>query len=352
MTDWTKSMQQRFRYYEVDPSTWRDVREIEGVTQCEVTRDIDSDTVESASLTIVGGTLSECVVRAYMECRQGGAWERHGIGTWICQTPKRTWRRGVGELQVSAYSPLLAVADDLPPMFYTVRKGADPAQWAVTALSNGIVDAIPATSDYELDENHSCDPGDSWLDLARDMAEKCSMKVNVGPDGRPFLEADKDPSSLSVSWVYEDGSNSILLGGIDDECDWFKLPNVVEVVATSDEHTYVSEAVNDDPLSAISTASRGRRVVERITDPELAQITQSAVDRAARKALAEKGGAERRLSYEHGYCPVRLGDCVRIRSQRHGIDARARVVKQTITLSTGCTVKEEAVCEMAMGASL
>ena len=31
MPDWTKTMQQTFEYYVVDPGTWRDVRKLDGV---------------------------------------------------------------------------------------------------------------------------------------------------------------------------------------------------------------------------------------------------------------------------------------------------------------------------------
>ena len=352
MIDWKRSMQQRFRYYEVDLRTWRDVREISCVSSCEVTRDIEADTIESATLTLVGGSIGETVVRAYMECRQGGPWERFGIGTWMCQTPKRTWRRGVGELEVRAYSPLLAVSDDKPPVLHTVRKGADPALQAVNALSNGIAPVHPCSSSATLDEDHSCEPGENWLELASEMATAAQMKVMVDEKGMPFLEVDRDASSLASSWTYEDGKDSILLGGIDDQCDWYGLPNVVEVVAETDDMTYVGTATNNDQLSALSIASRGRRVVERHTDLEFSTVSQAAVDRAAQKKLSEAGSVERRLTYEHGYCPVKLGDCVRLISKRHGIDTKCKVVKQTLSLSTGCRVTEEAVCSMAMGVTL
>ena len=350
--DWSIGMQQRIRYYEVDRSTWRDYREIDGVASCDVTRDLESSTLESAKLTIVGGTISEAVIRAYIECRQDGPWERFGIGTWICQTPRRTWRRGVGELEVRAYSPLLAVKDDKPPVFHTVHQGVDPAVAAIAALKHGIAPVHACSSGNELDEPWSCDIGDSWLDEAWTMAGYADMGVRVRSDGEVYLDADREPSALAPVWTYEDGANSILIGGIDDECDWYGLPNVVQVVASTDTSTFVGEAVNNDGASALSTVSRGRDVVERITDPELAVVTQASADRLARKKMEELGHVERRLTYEHGYCPVVIGDCVRVLSRRHGVNAKARVVKQTLSLKTGCTVTEEATCKMAMGGSI
>ena len=86
--DWSEGMEQRFRYYLVDKATWADADEVGGVRSCTVTRDLEADTRESAKLTVDRWPYpGEPVVRAYIECRQGGAWERVCVGTWLCQTP-------------------------------------------------------------------------------------------------------------------------------------------------------------------------------------------------------------------------------------------------------------------------
>jgi hypothetical protein len=51
------------------------------------------------------------------------------------------------------------------------------------------------------------------------------------------------------------------------------------------------------------------------------------------------------VSYSHGYCPVRIGDCVRLNYRRAGLDdVKAMVKTQTIKCSSGgCEVSETAV---------
>ena len=51
--DWSESMEQSFEYYEVDPNTWKDIRKIENVKSCSIDRDESSDTLGSASISIV-----------------------------------------------------------------------------------------------------------------------------------------------------------------------------------------------------------------------------------------------------------------------------------------------------------
>lgn len=351
--DWTRGMQQRFRYYMVDMGTWRDLGEIPNVVSCEITRDLSSSTLESAKLELDGQPFGERVVRVYAECRQEtdgemGPWERFPMGTFICQTPRTTWSRGVPTVEVRAYSTLLALADDKPGIFHTVRKNADCIATAISMLENGIAPVVPCSDTLALTNDFTLDADTSWLNAASQVAGVAEKLVMVDPYGRPYLMPDRDPSSLSPTWTFEDGENSILMADVDDELDWYSLPNAVEVVASGEARTVIGTAENSDPASERSTASRKRRVLERVTDPDLpANASAPMANRYAARLLAEMGAAERKLSYEHGLCPVSLGDCVRIRSAKCGVDTRARVSKQTIRLSTGCTVTEEATCKEA-----
>ena len=72
--------------------------------------------------------------------------------------------------------------------------------------------------------------------------------------------------------------------------------------------------------------------------------TQSQVKDYANRLLRELSVLEYTVSYTHGYCPVRLGDCVRLNYEKAGImDVKAKVVSQTIKCIPGCPVTERAV---------
>ena len=62
MVDWTKSMQQNFEYYIVDPSTWKDTRLLNNVKFCTIDRDYEAQTLGSASIDITE-SLGECYIR-------------------------------------------------------------------------------------------------------------------------------------------------------------------------------------------------------------------------------------------------------------------------------------------------
>ena len=127
--------------------------------------------------------------------------------------------------------------------------------------------------------------------------------------------------------------------------DLYGLPNVVEVVYSNGSDNYYSRVVNDDPSSPISTVNRGREIVYRDTNPSIAGAPNNTqVKEYAERLLKELSSIEYTISYTHGYCGNRIGDCVRLNYNRAGIDnIKAKVISQTIKCEPGCPVKEKAV---------
>jgi hypothetical protein len=119
----------------------------------------------------------------------------------------------------------------------------------------------------------------------------------------------------------------------------------VEVVYSSDEVTYYSTVVNDDPNSPTSTINRGRKITHRDTNPSLiGQPDQYMVDEYAKQLLRDLSSVECKVSYTHAYCPVRLGDCVRLNHEKAGlVNVKAKVISQNIKCEPGCSVSEKAI---------
>jgi hypothetical protein len=119
----------------------------------------------------------------------------------------------------------------------------------------------------------------------------------------------------------------------------------VEVVYSTGDNILYATARNEDPNSPTSIPNRGREIVHRITDPELiGSPTQAQVDDYADRILRELSTIEYTITYSHGYCPVRLGDCVRLNYTRTGVkNIKAKVISQSIDCQAGCKVTEKAV---------
>ena len=101
-------------------------------------------------------------------------------------------------------------------------------------------------------------------------------------------------------------------------------------------------SVNNDPDSLISVASRGREIPYRITDPDMGNPTKTQIQDYAEQCLRDLSSLEYSVSYMHGYCPVRLGDCVRLNYEGAGLkNVVGKVISQSIKCEPGCPVTEK-----------
>ena len=81
MVNWAESMQQTFEYYIVDPGTWKDKEKLTNVKSCTINRDLDTETLGSATIDVTE-SLGECYVRVYLITIQNGITEKHPFGTF------------------------------------------------------------------------------------------------------------------------------------------------------------------------------------------------------------------------------------------------------------------------------
>ena len=163
--------------------------------------------------------------------------------------------------------------------------------------------------------------------------------------GRVLFVPDQDTASLQPVWTYDDSNSSILYPDLTLNHDMYGIPNVVEVIYSNGYDCYYHRAVNDDSNSPTSTVSRGREILYRVTDPELAgNPTESEIKDYAEKLLREMSTLEFKVTYTHGYCPVRVGDCVRLDNTKANLkNVKAKVISQSVKCEPGCPVTETAI---------
>ena len=101
MADWLSSMQQTFEYYVVDPGTWKDVRLIDNVRSCTITRDLEAETLGSATFDVTE-SIGECYIRVYLVTLQNGLRERHPLGTFLVQTPSTSFNGRLHAMTIDA----------------------------------------------------------------------------------------------------------------------------------------------------------------------------------------------------------------------------------------------------------
>ena len=186
---------------------------------------------------------------------------------------------------------------------------------------------------------------DTWLSVITDLISNAKYSLDLDEMGRILFAPKQEMAALQPVWTYDDDNSSILYADITMDHDLYGIPNVVEVVYSNGVDSYSTRVVNDDPNSPISTVNRGREIIHRVTDPDLVgDPTEKQIDEYAEQLLRELSTLECTVSYTHGYCPVRRGDCVRLNYTRAGlVGVKARVISQSIQCTAGCQVSEKAV---------
>lgn len=350
MIDWTASMQQTFEYYIVDPGTWKDKQQIFNVLASTVNRDEGTETLGSASFDITE-SVGECYLRVYLVVNQNGVKGKFPLGTFLVQTPTSSFDGKVRRVSMDAYTPLLELKENLPPIGYFTAKDDNILDVAVGIVDDYtrapiVVTKDEATIPYDFVSNTE----DTWLSYVTDLIANAKYSLDLDEMGRILFSKKQDTASLQPVWTYTDDDASILYPEQEMDHDLYGIPNVVEVIYSKNYENYHVRVVNDDPNSPTSIINRGREITHRVTSPDVTGIpTLEQLQEYAEQLLRDLSTVEYSISYTHGYCPVRVGDCVRINSKRAGLtDIKARVVSQSINCIPGCPVSEKAVFTMKL----
>ena len=345
MADWLSSMQQTFEYYIVDPKTWKDIELIDTVKSSTIQRDAEAETLGSAAIDMTE-SVGESYIRIYLITIQNGLRERHPLGTFLVQTPSLNFNGRLQNISVDAYTPLIELKESPPPLGYSILKNSNVMDFAYRlARERARAPVVKTECNTLLGMNFTASTDDTWLTFLSDLIANAKYNFALDEMGRILLSPYQDTASLQPVWTYNDDNSSILYPEISVDRDLYGIPNVVEVIHSNGAGYYFVRAVNDDPNSVTSTISRGREIIHRVNNPDLVgKPTESQVKDYANQLLRELSVLEYTVTYTHGYCPVRLGDCVRLNYARAGItNIKAKVISQTIKCEPGCPVTEKAV---------
>lgn len=345
MADWLSSMQQTFEYYIVDPGTWKDIKLLDNVKSCTINRDSDVETLGSATFDITE-SVGECYIRVYLITIQNGVKEKHPLGTFLVQTPSSSFNGKIRDVSMDAYTPLLELKENQPPLGYSVMKDQNIMDIAcLLTQEHARSPVIKTTSTSTLHYDFVADPNDTWISYLTDLISNANYTYGLDEMGRIIFSPKQDTASLQPVWTYTDDNCSILYPDFSMNHDMYGIPNVVEVIYSNGGDYYYARVVNEDENSPISTVNRGREIIHRVTDPDLiGNPSEKQIKEYAEQLLRNLSSLEYTITYTHGYCPVRLGDCIRLDYAKAGLtNIKAKVISQSIKCTPGCPVTEKAV---------
>lgn len=345
MVDWTKSMEQTFEYYEVDPVSWKDKKRIDNIKSSSISRDLDSDTLSSASIDVTD-LVGECYIRIYLITIQNGLKEKHPLGTFLVQTPSSSFDGKVRSVSMDAYSPLLELKENAPPLGYSLLKNENIMEDAYNIIvDNCRCPVVKTSNESVLTGNFVSNTNDKWITFIKDLIVQAKYELDLDEMGTIMFRPIQAISALQPRYTFDDGNSSILYPEINLKHDIYGIPNVVEVICSSYSTVIYSKVENNDINSPTSIQSRGRRIIHRISDPDIQGIpTQKQLDEYAERMLKELSSVEYTVTFSHGYYPVRIGDCVRLNYKKAGIiNVKAKIISQSISCTKGCKINTTAV---------
>lgn len=344
MIDWKKSMKRTFEFYEVDSKTWKDKRKLSNITECSIKWDLDAETLGSATIKS-SESLGESYIRTYMIAIQNGLTYRIPLGTFLVQTTTSSFDGKSKTVPMDAYTPLLELKDNYPPLGYTVIKDQKILETGARICDDHMrAPIIVSENDETLFADFTANTDETWLAYLKALIANAKYHLDINEMGEILFAPDQETASLQPIYTYDDSNSSILYPDVEDEHDLYGIPNVVEVVYSKDSTYKYARAVNDNPDSITSTVSRGREILHRVTDPNIGDPTQEQLEQYAKQVLREKSSVEHTITYSHGWTPVRVGNCVRLDYARAGMrNIKAKVISQSFNCDAGCKVSETAV---------
>lgn len=347
MPNWLSTMQQTFEYYVVDPGTWKDVRQLTSVKSCTISRDREADSLGSATIDMAD-SVGECYFRAYLVTIQNGIKEKHPLGTYLIQTPATNHDGRKRGFSMDAYTPLIELKENLPPLGYSLFKGYNIMDYAYRLVRENVrAPVVPTKCEETLQTNFVSNTSDTWLTFVNDLVASAKYRLDLDELGRILFAVEQKTEALQPVWTFNDDNSSILYPEVTMDHDLYGIPNVVEVLYSTGntDSKYHARVVNNDPNSLTSTVSRGREIVHRELDPNIGgNPTKGHIQEYAERRLKELSSIEYKITFTHGYCPIRLGDCVRLNYSRAGFNnVKAKIISQSIKCEPGCPVTTKAV---------
>lgn len=347
MTDWSASMQQTFEFYEVDPTTWKDIAKLNNITSMSIDRDSTADTLGSATIDVTDESLTkeEFYVRAYLLANQNGVTERFALGTFLAQTPSISFDGRVSSYSLDAYTPLIELTERKPQIGYYTPKGNNILNSAyLIQRSYSRAPINPPYNEKNLQFDFVAEDDDTWLTYLKDLLSQANYELYLDEYGNCSYAPITEMSAMTPVFTYTDDNSSILYSDISLEKSYMSIPNVVTVVYSDSGRHYEVTVKNEDENSVTSIPRRGREIETRITDPSFTgEPTRAMVEEYAQLQLESLSSVTGTIKYKHGFNQVRVGDCVRINYTRAGIkNQKAKVTVQSFDCETGIKVSETA----------
>lgn len=351
---WSQPFDAAYRVMVVDRATGDELRRLPSVSGGSVTRNQDTDTFESATLTIEGPVgESPDLVRIWLDATSQLTGEERSepLGTFLVSTPKREVSGASERWAADLYGRLRELADDDFDAPYSVAAGSSAVDVAAGIARGCGLEVVADPSDYRTTAEWVFGTGSSGGDSPDTKLKVINRLLDLAgfsaawtdPMGRVRMTRYVDPAARPIAWEYREGAGCAVTRDLTDELDRLAVANVVHVDYVTQGESVRGTAVDDDPNSEWSTVSVGRRIVKRYEYQDLPAATsaQAAANAKALELLRGDRSPIRRLTLTSAYRPAAVADAVRVALPTAGVTRDGAIRTQDIDLAPMCPMRME-----------
>ena len=232
---------------------------------------------------------------------------------------------------------------------YAVPAGARILQTVRSILaSSGEYIAIDQSNTLATSGGMVWEAGTSKLKIINDLLDTAGYNA-LWMDGQGNFRATPRvlPADRSITYEFlgiprelTDGEQSIYSPDWNRERDSFDVPNkVVAVEAAGGEDTaaLIGQWTNEDPTSPYSYPRRGRWIVHTLDSVEVPDGTDASkiafLRNRARATLVQMSAVQAQAKVEHLPIPVRVGDVLRFKHTRAGVDSLHVITRLSLDMN-------------------
>lgn len=355
---WGHPLRCSYRVMEVDRATGLEVRRLPSVSGGSISRNLDTDTFESATLDFQGpvGDAPDHV-RVWLDATDQVTGEEASepLGTFLVSMPKREVDGRTESTTADLYGRLRELADDDFDVPFPVAAGSDAVAVAAGIARGCGLEVVADPSDFRTTAEWTFGVGGGGDDSPDTKLKAINKLLDVAgfsaartdAYGRVLMRRYTKPQSRRPARVFREGPGCAVERQITDELDRMAISNVVHVDYVTQDVTVRGTAIDDDPNSEWSTVSVGRRIVKRYEYQDLpegttADAAQATANLRAAELLSSERSVLRRVTLTCAYCPVAVEDAITVDIPTAGVGRDYVVRTQDIDLGAMCAMKIEA----------
>lgn len=191
----------------------------------------------------------------------------HPLGVYLPASVIGSEDESAKELRIEAYDRCWILRDHKTETLQSFAAGTNyltAVEQLLTAAGFALVIATPTAATL-TETREDWDLGTSYLSIINELLGEINYKpIWFDAQGYAVLEPWAEPTAENLQHVL-DGSNirSLMLPRLQRETDVYSAPNVFLAICSNPDKTgsMSATAVNDNPMSPLSTVRRGRRIL-------------------------------------------------------------------------------------------